>query len=178
MIGRKVRQLRLSRGKSLRGLAAEIGVSAALLSQVERGITDPSLDTLRKLSRALDVPLFSLFDEFDGGTATVVRSNARMRVRAPGGEVEYSRLSAGNGRIELLEGRLEPGGSSSTEPWSHPSEEVVVVIEGVLHVEVADERYRLGVGDSCSFDSRQPHRYVNPGPGRARYLVAVTPPSF
>ena len=173
-----MRRLRLGRGKTVRGLAAEIGVSAALLSQVERGITDPSLDTLRKLSRALDVPLFSLLDESDGGTATVVRSHARMRVRAPGGEVEYSRLSAGNSRIELLEGRLEPGAASSAEPWFHPSEEVVVVVEGVLDVEVADERHRLGLGDSCSFDSRQPHRYVNPGPGQARYLVAITPPSY
>jgi transcriptional regulator with XRE-family HTH domain len=178
VIGLKVRELRISRGKSVRGLAAEIGVSAALLSQVERGITDPSLDTLRKLSRALDVPLFSLFGESDGQSAAVVRSESRMRVRAPRGGVEYSRISAGNGRVELLEGRLDPGGSSSDEPWSHPSDEVVVVIEGVLLVEVAEERHRLGLGDSCSFDSRRPHRYVNPGPGQARFLVAITPPSY
>jgi transcriptional regulator with XRE-family HTH domain len=178
VIGPRVRQLRTSRGKSLRGLAAEIGVSAALLSQVERGITDPSLDTLRKLSQVLDVPLFSLFGESDEERVAVVRAEARMRVRAPSGGVEYSRLSAGNGRIELLEGCLDPGGSSSEEPWSHPSEEVVVVIEGVLLVEVAGERHRLGLGDSCSFDSRCPHRYVNPGPGRVRYLVAITPPSY
>lgn len=178
MIGLKVRELRTSRGKSVRALAAEIGVSAALLSQVERGITDPSLDTLRKLSRVLNVPLFSLFEGSDGESVAVVRSESRMRVRSPRGGVEYSRLSAGNGRIELLEGRLDPGGSSSDAPWSHPSEEVVVVIEGVLLVEVAEERHRLGLGDSCSFDSRRPHRYVNPGPRQARFLVAITPPSY
>ena len=61
MLGRKLRSLRQARDLSLKSLAEEAGISIALLSQVERDQVDPSLDTLRKLARALNVPLFSLF---------------------------------------------------------------------------------------------------------------------
>jgi mannose-6-phosphate isomerase-like protein (cupin superfamily) len=78
----------------------------------------------------------------------------------------------------MLQGRLEPGGASSAEPWAHPSEECLVVTAGRLVVEVADERHPLGPGDSCYFDSRLPHRYVNEGDEPATFLLAASPPSY
>lgn len=165
----------MSQGLTLARLAEVTGLSTALISQVERDITDPSLETLRRVARALDVPLFSLFQ---GDAAAVVRADRRMLVTSPHGHITYARVSPGSGRLELLEGTLEPGGASSPEPWSHPSEECVVVLEGRVVVEVADDRHELDEGDSCYFDSRSPHRYVNPYDAVARFLLAVTPPSY
>lgn len=59
----RIRELRLRKGLTLHQLAGLTGMSVAMISQVERGITDPSLETLRRISEALEVPLFDLFRE-------------------------------------------------------------------------------------------------------------------
>jgi len=159
--------------------AETVGVSPGLISQVERGITDPSLETLRRIAESLDVALFSLFQaDVTQEAVRVVRHDRRMFVRSPHGDITYSRVSAGAGQLEVLEGLLEPGGSSSSEPWSHPSEECSVVLGGQLTLRVGDQEWTLGEGDSCSFDSRLPHRYLNTTDEPCTFLISVTPPSY
>ncbi|MFJ9176195.1 helix-turn-helix domain-containing protein [Streptomyces sp. NPDC102360] len=177
MIGNRIRELRKAHKMTVRELAAAAGVSTGLVSQVERGLTDPSLETLRRLSAALGLPLFDLFRQDEAEEVALVRQDRRIQVRSPQGGIEYTRVSAGSARLEVLEGTLEPGGASSDERYSHPSEECVLLLSGSLVVEAGDGRYELGPGDSCTFDSRVPHRYVNEGGETARFLVSVTPPS-
>lgn len=176
MVGPRIRDVRTSQGMSLRALAADARLSPALLSQVERGLTSPSLETLRRLARSLDVPLFALFTE-DPAQAAVVRAADRVLVRSPGGGVTYARISSGE-RLEVLEGRLQPGGCSAEEPWVHPAEECVLVVRGNLVVELAGERHVLADGDACTFNSRRPHRYVNEADEEVVFILSVTPPSF
>ncbi|MET8468124.1 XRE family transcriptional regulator [Streptomyces sp. NPDC006422] len=178
MIGNRIREVRKARKLTVRELAERAGVSTGLVSQVERGLTDPSLETLRRLSAALGLPLFDLFRQEEAeDEVAVVRRERRIQVRSPQGGIEYTRVSAGSARLEVLEGTLEPGGASSEARYSHPSEECVLLLTGRLVVEAGDGRYELGPGDSCTFDSRVPHRYVNEGEEPARFLVSVTPPS-
>ncbi|MFI5662791.1 helix-turn-helix domain-containing protein [Streptomyces sp. NPDC051684] len=177
MIGNRIRELRKAQKMTVRELAAAAGVSTGLVSQVERGLTDPSLETLRRLSAALGLPLFDLFRQDEAEEVAVVRRERRIQVRSPQGGIEYTRVSAGSARLEVLEGTLEPGGASSEERFSHASEECVLLLSGSLVVEAGDGRHELGPGDSCTFDSRVPHRYVNEGEEAARFLVSVTPPS-
>jgi transcriptional regulator with XRE-family HTH domain len=177
VIGARIRQLRTVRSLTATELAKVAQVSPGLISQVERGITDPSLETLRRIARALDVPLFSLFAGEDVEPVAVVRAGRRARVQSPQGGISYDRLSAG-GKVEVLEGRLEPGAASSDEAWAHPSEECAVVLAGQLTVEVDGERQVLHPGDSATFDSRRPHRYLNENCRPVRFLVAVSPPSY
>lgn len=177
-LGHRIRELRSARGLTLTALADGAGLSTGLISQVERGLSDPSLETLRRIAKVLDVPIFSLFRQDDAATVSVVRKNRRMRVRSPDHEIVYSRISPGGGRLEVLHGRLGPGGASAPEPWSHPSEECLVVLSGSLIVEVAGTGYELGEGDSCYFDSNLAHRYRNPGAEPAEFIVSVTPPSY
>ncbi|WP_191089966.1 cupin domain-containing protein [Nesterenkonia ebinurensis] len=70
-----------------------------------------------------------------------------------------------------------PGGASHKAPWTHASEECIVVAKGTLTVEVNGVSHELRPGDSCRFDSRLPHRYVNVHEETAEYIVAVTPPN-
>jgi len=163
---------------SLRQLAATVGMSAAMVSQVERGLTVPSLETLRKLARALDEPLFNLLDEAEEKRVAVVRMERRLRLAPPEGSVSYSRISPGFGRLEVLEGVLQPGDASNVAPWGHPSEECAVVLEGELTVVVEEQSHVLFAGDSIYFDSRLPHLYRNDGKHRTVYIVTVTPPSY
>lgn len=178
MVGNRIRDVRMGQGLTLAKLAELTGLSTGLISQVERNITDPSLETLRRVAQALDVPLFSLFQEEDQSSVAVVRADRRMLVSSPHGHITYARVSPGSGRLELLEATLEPGGVSSAEPWAHPSEECVVVKQGELTVEIGEKQEDLGEGDSCYFDSRLPHRYVNRSSSVVSFLLAVTPPSF
>lgn len=177
-VGERIRSLREQRGLSVRKLAERTGLSTALISQVERNITDPSLQTLRAVAKVLQTPLFDLFAAPDTTDVAVVRAEARTALRSPHGGITYTRLSPGAGRIEVLEGVLEPGASSSDEAWSHPSEECVIVSEGQLVVEVRTQTHILGPGDSCYFDSRLPHRYYNESGRRTRFTLAITPPSY
>lgn len=178
MIGERIRELRTARSMTATELAKAADVSVGMISQVERGITDPSLETLRRIARVLDTPVFSLFQDVEPDPVAVVRKDRRMNICSPHGGIVYQRISAGAGKVELLEGVLEPGGASSREGWSHPSNECVVVLTGRLVLEVDGVRYDLRTGDSASFDSRSPHRYVNETAKPVRFMVAVTPPSY
>jgi transcriptional regulator with XRE-family HTH domain len=178
VVGAKIRAVRGDRGLTVRALAEAAGVSAAMVSQVERGISEPSLETLRHLARALQIPVFNLFQSEEWQPIAVIRAARRIRVSPPEGGPTYSRVSPGFGRLEMLEGALQPGDSSSAEPWSHPSEECVLVTSGELRLELDGTVEELELGDSCYFDSRKPHRYVNIGPTLATYIVAITPPSY
>ncbi|QRP50499.1 helix-turn-helix domain-containing protein [Amycolatopsis sp. FDAARGOS 1241] len=177
MVGSRIRELRAARGLTVTELARRAEVSTGLISQVERELADPSLVTVRKIAKALDVPLFSLFEESETDDVAVVRRHTRMQIQSPGG-ILYSRISAGRGRLEVLQGTLAPGTASADEPWSHPSEECAVVIAGKLVVEVAATERALDVGDSCYFNSRLPHRYVNPHRKPAEFIISITPPSY
>jgi len=179
VVGSRIRCLREAQGVTLSAFAKRVGVSSGLVSQVERGLTDPSLETLRRIAQALQVPIFSLFQEDSHGEAVrVVRRDGRMCIRSPHGHLSYSRVSAGSGALEVLEGVLDAGGSSSDDLWSHPSEECALVLQGQLTVQVGNDEWVLGEGDSCSFDSRSPHRYVNTTEKPCQFVLAVTPPSF
>lgn len=177
-VGERIRRTREERGLSVRELAARSALSVGLISQVERGITDPSLQTLRVIAKVLNTPLFGFFADSEPDDVAIIRSDSRMVIRSPHGGLTYERLSPGSGRIEVLEGLLQPGAASSDEPWSHPSEECVVVTTGGLVVEVRGQEHHLGPGDSCYFNSRLPHRYLNETDEATRFRLAITPPSY
>ena len=160
-------------------LARDAGLSPAQISQIEHGNSDPSLDALRRIARALGTPLFDFFSESEDGPVRVVREDERMVVRTPRGGLSYSRVSPGSGRLEVLMGELAPGAASSDEPWAHaPSEECVLVLAGTLTLEVNGEEVELAAGDSAYFASAHPHRFLNRTEEVVRFTLSVTPPSY
>jgi len=178
MAATRIRELRLARGLSARALAERANVSTALISQVERDITDPSLETMRRIASVLEVPLFSLFQEEELDQVAVVRRDRRLQITAPNSALAYTRATPGGSRLEVLEGVLEPGKASSDSSWSHPSEECAIVLAGRLTVHVGGDVHELAEGDSITFESRLPHRYSNESDVVVRFLIAVTPPSY
>ena len=177
MIGEKLRELRTQHGLSLRRLAAEAGLSATLLSQVERGVAEPSLKTLRALAPVFGQSVATLFDESTVVTAHVSRPGERSRISSPEGLLQYERLTPGNGRLEVLRGILGPGEASSEEHWSHSAIECVYVLGGELTVEVGGSALAVLARESVTLDSVQPHRYVNRSGEPVEFLISVTPPT-
>ncbi len=176
MLGDRLRELRLRHGLTLRELATEAAVSPALLSQLENGVTDPSLATLRKLATVFKEEVATLFSEPNAPLVHVSRPGERMRLTAPQGEISYERLTPGRGDLEVLYATMKPGDVSSSERRGHESTECIVVLEGEVVVEVDQERYVLAEREALTFDSRLKHRFCNESKRPSAYLLAVTPP--
>lgn len=177
MVGVQLRELRTSRGLSLRALAAEAGVSATLLSQIERGVTEPSLATLRRLTGVFGESMASLFEDRSAPQVWLSRPGERSTLRGPHGQIGYERLTPGNGQMEVLRGVLEPGEAISEEPWSHPSLECAFVVAGTLTVELDGVPRVVAAGEAITFDSRLAHRYRNGAAERVEFLISVAPPT-
>lgn len=174
----QIRALRQAKGMTLAQLASATQVSVGMLSQVERGITDPSLETLRQIARVFAVPLFELFSgHVDVSTVAVTRKGERIEISSPAIQIKYGRLSAPGRNLEMLLGSLAPGGVSSPEVRGHQAEECVVVLKGILEIDFRESSIVLGPGDSAHYDSSIPHRMVNSGDEETEFLIAVTPPS-
>ena len=178
-LGARIRTLRLAQGATLRKLAAEAGVTESFLSQVERGVASPSIATVQRIARALGQSIAELFAA-DEPAGSLVRVHDRRRVAYPGlGAVDEFLTRSTDGRLQVILSTIEPGGGTGDEAYTHDSdEEVVVVLEGSLDLWVGAEHYRLAAGDAVTHASRVPHRNTNPGPGVARVLFCITPPSY
>jgi transcriptional regulator with XRE-family HTH domain len=179
-LGRRIRAIREQRGMSLRAVAEVAGVSESFVSQVERGVASPSVASLRAIAEALSESITSFFEGGRGASGQVVRVADRRRLVHPKRHWEDVLLTPRTARrLQVILSTVEAGEGSGDLPYSHDSdEECVVVLKGRLEFWVADEGYLLEEGDSIVFESRQPHRNRNPGPGKAEVLWVVTPPSY
>ena len=177
VIGERLKELRTAHGLSLRDLASQAGVSATLLSQVERSVTDPSLETMRRLAGVFGESVASLFTATAAPSVWISRPGNRARLIAPMGQVTYERLTAGNGQLEVLRAVLDPGQTSAEEPRGHASTECVYVVAGELIAEIAGIDYTVVGGESVSFDGRLAHRYRNESDKQTEIILSVTPPN-
>ncbi|GIH21722.1 MerR family transcriptional regulator [Acrocarpospora phusangensis] len=177
MIGDRLHELRTERGMSLRALAEQAGVSPTLLSQIERGVTEPSLSTLRRLAGVFGASIASLFEDPAAPSVWISRPGERTTLGAPNGQIRYERLTPGNGQLEVLHAVLAPGEVSSDELWSHPSLECVYVVAGTLTVQVERATYTVAAGESLTLDSNRPHRYLNTSDAEAEIVLAINPPT-
>lgn len=178
-LGARIRTRRLARRATLRELAAQAAVTESFLSQVERGVASPSIASVQRIARALDTNIAELFAA-DEGAGVVVRVGDRRKIVYQGlGAVDEFLTRGTAGRLQVIYSTIQPGGGTGDEAYTHDSdEEVVVVLEGSLDLWIGPEHYRLEAGDAVTHSSRVPHRNTNPGPGVARVLFCITPPSF
>lgn len=196
LLGRRLRALRLKRRLTLRDLANKAGLSVGMLSQIERGLSSPSIRSLQRLAAAFDTPVSWFFEDpalsqgGDDGTGTphaprggepwVLRRPARRVLALDRNGVTKELLAPQDdaGAIDLILVTIEPGGSSGPHAYHHDGEDAGLVLEGSIRLEVDGRASTLGSGDSFRFASRLPHRFDNPGTVRAVVVWAVTPPWF
>ncbi len=179
LIGASLRMARRRKGLTLRQVAESAGVTESFLSQVERDIASPSIATLRRIAVALDTTIGVILDGA-GPHGQLVRAGERRVVQYPGLMARDEFLTDGSGgRLQVIMSVVEPGGGTGAEAYSHESdEECLIVLDGALDLWVGGEEHHLEAGDTIRYSSRVPHRNENPGPGQARVLFVITPPSF
>ncbi|MDK2820757.1 MAG: hypothetical protein PWP31_722 [Clostridia bacterium] len=178
MLGKKIRELRRERGMSLKDLSEKTSLTSSFLSQVERDLADPSITSLKKIADAMEVPIFYFLLDPEKHSP-VVKKEQRKVLRFPQSHVTYELLSPDlNRNMEVIMCHLEPGAINSEEYLTHPGEECIVVLKGVMEVDVGGEIYRVETGDSIYFYSNIPHKLWNAGEEELIFIAAITPPEF
>ncbi len=182
-IGLRIRHERRSRKMRLKDLADAAGCSESLLSRVENNIVIPSLTTLHRLCKTLEISVPELLSPPDVSSCVIYRQGQRPSY-SNGGPVE------GDGSMaEVLapfkEGRLleahvwhVPANRIWCGPYRHVGEEVGYVLDGSLELKVADDTYIVEKGDSFFFNSDLEHSYRSHGEVNCRVLWVNTPPTF
>ena len=176
-VGPRVRALREGMGLSLRDLAGRSGVSAPMLSQVERGETSPTLSVAGKIAAGLELTLSQLLRLDEGQHVVLTRAAERRATRRDGHQVEELTPPLPGQRADVSLHVLAPGsatGGAGDPPMHEPgSRETAVVLEGALVLHVDGDRHELGDGDSVTFDADLPHHFENDGTAPTRFLAVI-----
>ncbi len=161
-------------------LAARAGVSAGLISQIERGIGNPSFETLMRLSSALDLPMAELFSVPSNPSQDdhVVRKNERRYIEVPRQGIAMEMLVPDvNRRLGVLTMVIPAHFEGSSIRSSHEGEECILILEGSMVATLGDQSYSLEEGDTITFDATIPHHWSNLTGTPATMLAISTPPS-
>lgn len=177
-VGARVRGLRDTMGLSLRDLAQRSGVSAPMLSQVERGEASPTLAVATRIAAGLDLTLSQLLRLDESRHLVITRRGEGRRRRRRGHVVEELSPGLPGQRAEVSLHTLEPGaatGGPGDPPIHAPgSRETLHVETGTVVLWVDGAEHELGEGDSATFDADLPHHVENRGRGEARLLAVVS----
>ncbi len=178
-IGQKLRKLRHDRRLPLKEVAAGTGLSASLLSMVERGERNLSVDNLKRLAAFFKVSVVEFFrNGAPGGTTRLVARGQGRKFTLPDNGIILELLVPDlNRSMEPVLQTVKPKHGSEA-PYQHHGEELVYVIAGTLDVTVGDVVYELKSGDCLYLESNLPHRWVNNGEDVSVSLWVSCPPNF
>lgn len=169
-LGIKIRSLRKQKGMTLSEIARLCKCSSSLLSQIERGIVNPSLSTLKVIGDALEISLAQLLmgaSNTEELSYSLMKEKERKILTTEGG-VQFQILSRGiNVPFEFILNQWPPGTSTGRQAYTHEGEECGLLLEGELEVEVNGKVSRMKPGDTITVRSSTLHRISNPGKKRA-----------
>jgi transcriptional regulator with XRE-family HTH domain len=181
-IGKIITDIRKKKKMNLKDLSLATGTTSSMLSQIERGLANPSINTLKTIAQVLDVPLFTFFMEEEQQARLIVRAEERRKIVLPseGKEpITYELLSPDlKGDIEFAIMTLTPKSHTSMDNFKHIGEEVAYVTKGKVVLYLEEKEVVLFSGDSVRIPPNMLHRWTNPYDKDAEVLWAVTPPSF
>lgn len=179
-VGSRIKQLRKKKNISLQTLSRLSGVSAGMLSQVERDLANPSLRLLTKIQVGLGTTAGTLFPS-DNAEPPVAAAQSSFFVQRKGErpicELDFltkELLSDGAGQmLELMMLQIPPKGSSGPTPMISLAEKGGLVLEGSLTINIDGAEANLLEGDSFTFDGRRPHSFRNISDAPARILWVI-----
>jgi len=179
-LGTKLRKIRKDLSLSISDLAKKTELSTGLISQIERDMVVPSVASLWKIAKALDVSIGYFFNEDKKlPIDPIVKRGNRKKIVTSSSNAIYELLTPDlNRKIEFLYITLDKDDCTGKELIKHEGEECGVVIQGKLLIKTENGDYILEEGDSIYLDSTVAHRYINIGDKSCVSIWAMTPPSF
>lgn len=175
-VGRKLRELRMQHGLSLRALAERSGLNVNTLSLIENGKSSPSVSTLQQLALSLSVPITAFF-ETGPLPQRVVYTPKDQRPTTQVGNPLMQNLGkdlAGNA-IQPFVVTLQPGEGSGEPIIVHTGHEFVYGLSGIIQYRVEEQAYFIGAGDSLVFEAHLPHFWKNTSDQEAQFLLILQP---
>ena len=177
-IGKKFFEVRKKLGATLKEISQKAGCTPSFLSQVERGLTNPSLSMLKKIANALQVNIVELFTQ-SVEEKLVMKKNERLKIEFPSAKMVAEVLAPGvsTKKMEARYKTIRPGGGSDGV-YSHNGEELGFIIKGNFTLIINGREYQLKKGDSFYFVSANEHGFKNNGKSDTVVLWVTCPPSF
>lgn len=174
-IGEKISQFRKKENLSIRELAKLADVTPSLLSQIERGLANPSVNSLKSVASALNIPLFTFFVDEVNKKDFIVRKDSRKKVILPESEnVIYEILSPQvSDNFEFAIMNLSPNTSSCVNSISHKGYEIAYILDGCADIYLEDDKFTLYKGDSIKVPAGTKHRWENNSKDNTRVIFAV-----
>lgn len=198
-LGSRIRDERRKRKLTLEILSQKTELSKSFLSQIERGLAQPSISSLKRIAREFGMSVVDLFPTESGmenqignlppvkkngqtfvEEVLVVRANRRKRLTLPGSFVSYDLLTPDlNRQVEVMFMKISPGEHSGEEPMIDlPGEKFGYVLKGTLECKVGETIYHLAAGDSIYFPAHFPHSWRGLGEDSIEVIWVLTPPRF
>lgn len=197
-----IREERKRRNFTLEQFSQRTGLSKSFLSQIERGLSQPSMTSLKKIAYVLGMSVVDLFIKdtnqnshygrfplyADNGEKNqtyvtdvkVVRADYRKKLSLPGAKVVYELLTSDLRRhLEAVYMKIDPNETSGDEPMKDPpGEKLCIVLKGSLEVRVEDEVHQLHDGDTIYFPAHFVHSWKGLGNNTIEVIWVSTPPCF
>ena len=201
-LGKRIREERQVRQWTLEQFSEKTGLSKSFLSQIERGNTEPSITSLKKIAAQFGYSVVNLFPNGQGADenwgyhnrpaeynmnnnsyikdVALVRAGKRKRIALPGSNVVYDLMTPDMKRkFEVMHMRVTKGENSGEEPMlDSPGEKLCMVMKGILELRVGQEVYRLEEGDTLYYPAHVPHSWRAIEGGSIEVIWILTPPSF
>ena len=176
-IGQKTKNYRQQANMKISELADITSLSCGFISQVENDKVSLSLESLKKIASALNIPIKNFLED-QLFKPELVRKNLRPKIKlAEGPEIEV--LSAAFGRqLQVLMVNLPSGYQAGNSTHTHDGEEFITVVDGRVKVSQGDFSSILEEGDSIHLDSTYPHLCQNVDDIPAKVIIALTPPTL
>lgn len=179
-VGADLRALRKSRGLTITALAEKLDRSIGFISQVERGLSEPSLTDLRKFAELFEVPIGFFFahePSEPGEQGMIVRANRRRQLGNPEDGLFEELLSPDlGGAFEVFRSVFQPG-AALPEPIRRETEEAGYVVSGTLEMTIGGRPFTLNPGDSFRFQNEE-YSWRNPGREPAVIIWVIAPPVY
>ncbi len=179
IIGKKLKAIRLSNNLTIQDLAHDSEVSSNMISRIERGLTTPSVEILMKLAAVFQKSIDYFVEEIKTTNEVVFTSQGHRKTTIYENNANMLTESFTGGlrdpQFTSFYCTIPTGGKSGVENMYHPGDELIYLLSGRLQVEISSNVYILNSGDSISFKSHLPHKWVNTGEGEARVIWTLSP---
>lgn len=172
VVSQNLMHIRKEQQLSLEKLASISGVSRAMLNQIEKGQSNPTISTLWKISNGLKVPLSKLLHESEN-TVHVIKKNDIQTIYSEDGLIQITPYYDSEEQIEILKMTLQPHSEIISSDQAAHSEEYIIVNEGLFTIIVDGASYSLEKNDSIRFSGGLDHTYQNTSEKPAEITLVI-----
>jgi transcriptional regulator with XRE-family HTH domain len=174
-LGERIRELRQRRGLTLDQLAARSDVSRSMLSNVERGVNNPTLVAAVRIAEALGVGIAGLIGDGERRAPVVARASDAAVFVDPTGYERHLFPAFEDAEVELVRHVVPPGVRSEELGAQAPMDKYLVVEAGAVRVDMDGAEHDLGPGDAIALPARSVYRFANTADETARFLLVKLP---